>query len=124
MVELMALLEYIELVLLFEEPDNLKFEPVETIYIQHSDRPIISEIDYLIQHGSYKDALELIDDFKESHQEVYQIFKLIEQKYDQNKHLTIDEDLISIIKDKFGINNPDEIVAILKSKESFLVEHE
>ena len=124
MIEIIALLDYIELVLIFEEPENLTFEPVETIYIQYSDHPFISEIDYLIQNGLYLDAKELIDDYKKSYQKYFQIYKLIEEEYNKYKYSTIDEDLTNLIKDKFGVNHPEEIIALLKSKESFLVEHE
>jgi len=121
--ELIALVDYIETVITYNEPENLYVEPIETIYLNYTGKEIISDIDMHLQAGSYQEILNLIEQFKYDHKELLAIYESITQDYENFKEYLSAEDLTYKIKNDYGVNNPEEIVAILRGRDHFLVEH-
>jgi hypothetical protein len=121
--ELIALVDYIEIIIAYNEPERLYVEPIETIYLNYTDKEIISNIDMHLQAGSHQEILNLIDQFKVDHKELLTIYESIGQVYENYKEYLSAEDLIYKIKNDYGVNYPEEIVAILRGRDHFLVEH-
>ncbi|MFW5759806.1 MAG: hypothetical protein ACOCXH_02360 [Cyclobacteriaceae bacterium] len=121
--EIIALVDYLELVLARNEPENIYLEPIETIYLNYTDTAIISQIDLHLQAGSYQEILDLINQYKEEHKELLQIYEAICEDYESYKEYLSPEDLAEKLSNNFGLINPDEVLAILMMRDRFLVEH-
>lgn len=121
--EIIALVDYLELVLTRNEPENIHLEPVETIYLNYTDSEIISQIDLHLQAGSYREILNLIEQYKAQHNELLQIYEAVCDDYESYKDYLPAEDLANKLSDDFGLTNPDEVLAILMTRDRFLVEH-
>lgn len=121
--ELIALVDYLQLVITRDEPENIYLEPIETIYLNYVETDIIAQIDLHLQAGSYQEILDLIDNFKGEHKELLQIYEAVCDDYESYKDYLAPEDMTNKLGNDFGLNNADEMLAILMMRDRFLVEH-
>ena len=120
--ELIALVDYINMLLAYHEIKRLKEEPIETIYINHMDWEIIGQVDRCLQSASFRNAADLLSEYKCRHKEISRIYEVISQDYCSSKEYISDEDMVEKIRIDFGVKNPEELVTIMKMRELFLVE--
>jgi hypothetical protein len=121
--EIIALVDYLELVITRNEPDKIYLEPIETIYLNHTDVDIIAQIDLHLQAGSYQEILDLIALYKAEHKDLLHIYEAVCDDYDRYKDFLATEDLADKLSNDFGLTNSDEVLAILMMRDLFLVEH-
>ena len=121
--EIIALVDYLELVLTRNEPEKIYLEPIETIYLNYTDTEIISQIDLHLHAGSYQEILNLIEQYKAEHKELWHIYEAVCDDYESYKDLLSTEDLADKLSNDFGLTNSEEVLAILMMRDRFFVEH-
>lgn len=124
MMELFAIMDYIKMALEHKDYAYLNSEPFETIYISWSGNEEIAGLDELLTSGKYREALERIDQFRRTHQELYRIYLAIKRDYQMMSFAFSTEDILLKIKDKYGVPDGEELLTLLRIQESFLEEHE
>jgi hypothetical protein len=123
-IELFALLDYIKLVIKHQEYQYLGYEPFETIFISHSDEPIISGISRDIADNRYVDALNQIHSYEQGYSQLHNIYLTIKKEFLSIGRDQLMNDSVVLLKEKYGIAHAEEMAALLELQANFIQEHE
>jgi hypothetical protein len=123
-IELFALLDYIKLVIKYQEYRYLTHEPFETIFISYSDEPVISSINREIINNNFIDALNQIHSYEQGNSQFHNVYMSIKKDYFSmgSRHTT--GDMTNLLQDKYGIMHGEEMMALLDLQASLIETHE
>jgi hypothetical protein len=123
-IELFALLDYIKTIIRYQEHQYLNHEPFETIFISYSGEPIISGISRDISNGNYIEALSQIHSYEQGYSQLHNIYLSIKKDFLGMERDTTMADVISLLRDKYGVGHSEEMAILLELHAAFIQEHE
>jgi hypothetical protein len=123
-IELFALLDYIKVVIKYQDYDALSVEPFESIFISYSEEPVISSVNRDLMNGNFVEVLSQIHSYEQAHHEIYRIYMSIKKDFAEIGGGGTEEEITNLFQDKYGIMQPDEMAALLELQANFLHQHE
>lgn len=115
-IEMLALLDLVQSLIKNDKAEKLNDQPIKGYLKLYADNKIIGEIISELETENYKQALEVIDNYRVLCKELLTIYNAIVRDYQALQGKNLKEKIVDILNEKYGISKVENVVELLAIK--------